>query len=110
MITVYGASDDLIEVEGDIREEFYALGDDENFLALSNGTVLRVEYSRGGVWRITHAAGTPSVAIDQAPEGDDENYSDRATITDHIAWVVHGTTLVRWKSEPQGGRDRSDNG
>ena len=57
MIKVYGASDDLIEVEGDIREEFTALFDCHDnvggILAFSEGTIVRIVYDIDGIWRIT---------------------------------------------------------
>jgi hypothetical protein len=88
-ITVYGASDDLIEVDGDISEEFtYRDDNDDNLLAFSDGTILRIRFDAAGVWRITKVAGGP-VDIFQASEGDDSNYSDRATIRG-ADWVVHG--------------------
>lgn len=88
-ITVCGASDDLIEIEGDIREEFpYRADNDDNLLAFSDGTILRIRYNAAGVWRISRVAGGP-VDIVQAPEGDDSNYTDRATIRG-ADWVVHG--------------------
>jgi hypothetical protein len=90
-ITVYGASDDMIEVEGDITEEFDYTGDTPNsgdLLAFSDGTVLRIRFDDAGVWRIVKVAGGP-VDIAQAPEGDDSNYTDRATIKG-ADWVVHG--------------------
>lgn len=96
MITVYGGGDDLIEVDGDIVEEFshYEAEDREvpgSLLAFSDGTVLRIALTPPGVWRITPVAvGRAALSIAQAPEDDDDNYSDRATLDGEIAWVVHG--------------------
>jgi hypothetical protein len=101
MLTVYGASDDLIAVEGDIEEEFpwqkrgygQASGD---LLAFSDGTVLRVEFTRSGVWRIQRLAGDPeALHIEQAPEDDENNCSDRATLDGDIHWVVQGMSWAR---------------
>lgn len=95
-IVITGHSDDLIEVDGDIREEFQAK--DENFVAVSNGTLLRIEYTRAGVWRITPVAtGIGGLDIVQAPEGDDDNYSDVATVDGEIQWVTHGTAYASVK-------------
>ena len=58
-IKIYGASDDLIEIEGDIREEFNWFPDDENekrLLAVSDGTLLRVWYDENGIWRLNRIA------------------------------------------------------
>ncbi len=100
-ITVYGASDDLIEIDGAIREEFgyddYDDNSDHNgdLLAFSDGTVLRIRRDHAGVWRITPAArGAADLRVDQAPEDDDDNRTDRATLTGDIRWVVHGTGIA----------------
>jgi hypothetical protein len=98
--TVYGASDDLIEIEGGIYEEF-TYRDDEGtgeLVAFGDGTVLRVTYTHDGVWRIAPVArGTATLSIVQAPEGDEHNYSDRATLTGDLRWAVHCTRFVRAK-------------
>lgn len=90
-VTVYGASDDLIEVEGDVYEEFSWLDSDPTYLGFSNGLVLRIEYSDSGVWRISPVVGADLVHIVQCPEGDEDNYSDRATVEGDVAWVVCGS-------------------
>jgi hypothetical protein len=88
-ITIYGASDDLIEIEGDIREEFCP-SEEDNLLALSSGVLLRIWYSEYGVWRIQHIAGE-GVSITEAPEDDDDNYSDVAVVESSvIKWIVLG--------------------
>lgn len=99
-VVVTGSSDDLIEVDGDIVEEFQAY-DGQHIVAFSDGTALRVELNQAGVWRITPVAeGSGFLTIVQAPEGDDSNYSDRAELVPTrgpIAWVVHGTEIVQAK-------------
>jgi hypothetical protein len=92
-ITISGASDDLIEIEGDIREEFYLRDEDEgDLIAFSDGTVLRIAFS--GPWRITPVAkGSAELSIQQVTEDDDEG-SDRATITGDVRWVVHGIGIL----------------
>lgn len=92
-VTVYGASDDLIEVEGDISEEFGA-HHDSNYVAFSNGVVLRVAYDRDGFWRIAPVAGGSRVTIEFADD-EETNYSDRATITEDVAWAVHGIEFAK---------------
>lgn len=97
-LTIRGASDDLIELDGDISEEFGASynNDQGDLLALSDGTVLRIVYSNSGVWRITPVArGTAELTIDQAPEGDDDRYTDIATLTGDIRWVVRGAEIAK---------------
>jgi hypothetical protein len=94
-VTIYGASDDLIEVEGDIREEYYArdAGDMANAVVFPDGSVVAIEYTPAGVWRIgleRQGAGT-TVEHVRAPEDDDDNYSDRVTLKSDqpFRWAVH---------------------
>lgn len=53
MIKIYGASDDLIEIEGAIEEEFNSYECKDGLLAISDGTLLRVDYDEDGIWRFT---------------------------------------------------------
>ncbi len=94
MLTIYGASDDLIEVEGDIREEFSHASDERAYLAFSNGVMLAICYDQDGVWRITPVTTDATVTIAQAPVDDESNYSDRATINADVTWVLYGTQRV----------------
>ena len=92
-ITVYGASDDLIEIDGDIREEFNHLGTEPALLAFSDGTVLSIAFDPDGSgnWRITpRAVGADgTVAIEQVPDAD-----DRATLDGDVRWVVYGSQMA----------------
>lgn len=108
-VIIYGASDDLIEVEGDIREEFYALEEPTNYIGLSNGSVVSITYDDDGFWRIRPIAVVDSVIIRPA-RGDDEpadadgcpGYSDKAEITGDIRWVLHAggkESLARRRKE-----------
>ena len=92
-LTIYGASDDLIEIEGVITEEFGVyLSDTEKhpgwLLAVSDGTLLRVKY--GGRWRITPVAKGRAEyrKVFEATDDDDDNYSDRVELEGEFAWVV----------------------
>lgn len=94
MIKVYGASDDLIEVEGSISEEFSASSDEDNYLGFSNGTVLRVRYTDNGTWEIRvmkNGGGKPCITHNNGPDSD--SYSDVLQMGD-ADWVVFGTRLV----------------
>lgn len=101
-IEIYGASDDLIEIEGDIREEFTAYDEDDGtYLGFSDGTVLHVVFDRDGVWRIKPIAygsnGPESLVITHAPAGDEDNYSDVARLAADVDWVLHGKALAQNK-------------
>ena len=98
-IKVYGASDDLIEIEGDIRTEFYASNDKPNFLAFSNGVVLEIGYTSVGVWKISTLKDPWNCVNKYTPAVDpvSENYSDSVIMNDQInrwpkipVWVVYG--------------------
>jgi hypothetical protein len=90
-VTIYGASDDLIEVDGSVYEEF-AADEDGNYLACSNGVVVHIVYAESGVWRITPVVG--EINVKQAVGDDDDNYSDRLTLDD-VSWVVCGTDFAK---------------
>lgn len=98
-VTITGASDDLIEIDGDISEEFnvYDTHNVDRLLAFSDGTVLRIRCTDEEVWRITpeHRAPTSGdLTITQAVPGDETNYTDRATIDGPITWVVLGAEIA----------------
>lgn len=97
-ITIYGASDGLIEVEGDIREEFSYPYDSEAGLlaAVSDGTLLRVQYTKDGTWRITPLVyGAASYSKVEAAGADTDNYSDRVTLAGEVKWLVIGEQWAR---------------
>jgi hypothetical protein len=89
-VAVYGASDDLVEIEGDLNEEFNLAYDSEAMLlAFGDGTVLYVRYDNNGVWRITQReSGTAAFEKAEAPPDDEDNYSDRVTLRGDLRWVV----------------------
>lgn len=96
MLRVYGSSDDLIEVDGDVREEFVLFDEDAgDILAFSNGVVLRVQYDVDGFWRIRSLAGHKLVRRREPVE--DGDYSDVALIEGSVSWVVHGS---EWSLAP----------
>jgi hypothetical protein len=97
-ITVYGSSDDLIEVEGALEEEFtYHDRERGDLLAFSNGVVVRVYFDTDGVWRVVPIARADLLTIAQAPADDPDNYTDRATLTEPATWVVHGTAIKQYR-------------
>jgi hypothetical protein len=85
-IIISGHSDDLIEIEGDITEEFVLINVD--YIALSNGCMFKVVYD--GCWRITPVvlrAGVVWSKTEAVDAGD--IYSDRVTVEGDISWVAH---------------------
>ena len=53
MTKVYGASDDLIEFEGDFSGEVNHVSDGPCLLVLSDGTVAKIKYDDSGIWKIS---------------------------------------------------------
>jgi len=94
-ITIYGYSDDLIAVEGDISEEFEASGRLPDTITCSNGATMEIFHDYAGVWRISLLSGADLVTIDRAPDQDDDNYSDRATVAGDIKWIRVGKVEAR---------------
>lgn len=99
-LTIYGSSDDLIEIEGDFAEEINWISDDDEraFLAVSDGTLLSALYDHDGVWRFNLIK--PGVATMSKRDGipdDEENYTDRVTLTAEkpFTFVLHGTKLAK---------------
>ena len=93
-ITVYGASDDLIEIRGDIEEEFNWYTEDEDekrYLAFSDGTLLSVRYDHDGIWRLRLVARGKSKF--SKVEGEVKSDTpDTVTLSGaKIEWVVLGT-------------------
>lgn len=95
-IKIYGDSDDLIEIEGQIREEFNFFPDDENenrLLAVSDGTLLRINYDADGIWRITKIIGGTSEF--SKIEGDVKSDTpDVVMLAGDIKWVALATSYA----------------
>jgi hypothetical protein len=100
-LKIYGASDDLIVIEGDISDEFNPrqadMDDDQLVIAISDGTVVGVRYDSNGIWRLTLICrGTSEYSIDQNPLDDEDRYSDVVTLKNsEFNWVIMGTRLAR---------------
>jgi hypothetical protein len=107
MIKIHGESDDLIEIEGDIHQEFnIPLDDDESIiLAFSDGTLLKIQFD--GCWRITriHAGLATYNKIYEAISPDDDKYSDEVELTGHsISWIALASIYHRIKNKHDSGR------
>jgi hypothetical protein len=98
-VIITGSSDDLIEIDGDLSEEFYSPDggrSEGDLLACSDGTVLRISYTQDGIWRITPVVqGSAILTIEQAPEDDEDHYTDTATLDGPVRWVVCGTQIAK---------------
>ena len=92
-VKVHGYSDDNIEVEGALNEEFgwYPDGDDDRrYLMFSDGTILECAWDNNGIWRFTRVQeGMADFQRDINPvtEEETDRYSDIVTLTGYIKWV-----------------------
>ena len=97
-IVIYGASDDLVEVDGSIIEEFFYPLDPEKpqFLAFSDGTVLSILYDNDGIWKIRQVAiGKAQYSKKEVVSSDSDEYSDKVTLKGgNIQWVVFGSAFA----------------
>ena len=95
-LRIYGASDDLVEVEGDVDEEFSAYTSDDTryVVATSTGHALSIRYDEDGCWRISQLGGpTPIRRVHEGvPDGD---YSDIVEIEQDVEWVAFGGEFAR---------------
>ncbi len=88
-VTIYGASDDLIELRGDIEEEFgtYEVG----YLHFDDGTILKVSYCEveGKCWDVTAINLSSSALLERLePELEDgEHFSDRVRLVGNFESV-----------------------
>jgi hypothetical protein len=94
-IEVYGASDDLIAIAGDIVEEVGCYGTDDRdkgvLLVFSDGTVAEVKYGKldAGIWGIqVHIKGTAFVDLETCDDEDADRYSDTLRLGDGVKWVA----------------------
>lgn len=102
MTKVYGASDDLIEFEGDVSGEVGKYGTDDNasgvLVFFSDGTILEVKYGKLGraIWGITlHKQGDLFDRIELCDNEDADIYSDIAHFRDGLKSAIAAT---EWES------------
>ena len=99
---VYGASDDLIEFEGDVRGEVGCYGTDESdkgvLLVFSDGTLLEAKYGKAdqAIWGITIlCAGSHFVRFVPCLDEDAPIHSDIVHFKDGLKWAYAATTWER---------------
>jgi len=86
---VTGASDDLIEINGELCEEFDACDLNDGKLAFSDGTLLGAEYDSDGIWRFKVIFKGP--CFDHKVEGcmnEDDGTNDEVHFKEGLAWAV----------------------
>lgn len=92
-ITITGYSDDNIEIDGDISEEWGFYPDnatDSCWIAVSDGTLLRINYDADGIWRVNPVIyGSASYSKVEGSVSNDT--FDVVTLEGHILWVALAT-------------------
>jgi hypothetical protein len=89
---LYGASDDLIEFDGDISDEVGG-GELPRLVVFDDGTVAQVSYGKpqGGIWRVDVITKGPRFdRVDICDDEDADPYSDVLHLKDgaKCAWVA----------------------
>lgn len=93
--SLYGASDDLIEFDGDFVAEVAAYND--SLVFMSDGTVMGIKYGKGdlGIWALTLIK--RGVLFEEIKHCTDESaaiYSDVAYFSEGITWAY---VALKWK-------------
>lgn len=87
-VTIYGASDDLIEVDGDIYEEFSGDFADGVYVYTSAGHVFRFRLEAEG-WSVRVLMNPDNNVTVKRGEGDlGPDSDDRVTVETNLSWVV----------------------
>ena len=94
MLIVTGASDDLIDLSGDIREEFARYNSKGDYLAFSDGTVLKALYDENGIWRF-NLVYKGSLYREKLEGIVVEDTNDIIKFADGIKWCVCGSDLAK---------------
>lgn len=90
-IVISGHSDDLIEIDGDIAEEFQTDTNGPFYVGTSDGSLLRITYD--GMWNINVLRrGLGTMVEHHRATDEDDDYSDRVTLMSELKFefVVGG--------------------
>lgn len=93
---VYGASDDLIEFEGDVSGEVM-IASGPSLLTFSDGTILTINYGANdlAIWKIVILKEGPLLkGVDICTDEDADVYSDVAHFADGLKMAFHS---VNWE-------------
>lgn len=99
-LILYGASDDLIELDGDLSEEFNPDAGNETYIGFSDGSLVAARYDAKGNWRFTIVEESSGTSITVHPIGtvkerrgvEIPDYSEMVNIDamDTITWALCG--------------------
>lgn len=94
MTRIYGASDDLVEFDGDFTGEVGCYGTDDRdkgvLVIVSDGSILEVKYGKGGdgIWEVKLLKqGSLFEKISPCTSEDDDPYSDVAYFREGVTWA-----------------------
>jgi len=102
--TIYGASDDLLEVRSYFSEEMYPSDPDGFLIAVSDGTILHCEYNEDGHWKFKEKIAGKQFNRIISAIGDDgqhedfpnhTSYSDIVLFRHDIDWVFADNELLK---------------
>lgn len=88
-VIVSGSSDGLVEIDGDLYEEFGGY-DDAGYLAFGDGTLLEIEYTELGLWKINvlHHGTASIVKTFEANDSASSDYSDRVELEGDLGYAL----------------------
>lgn len=95
-LTISGHSDDLIEIDGYISEEFIADTDSQCWILCSDGTMLKVYCDTNCNWEIYPDVSSSNTDIKRVPFKSNGGYSDIVTLVskEPIDWVAYATNIA----------------
>lgn len=94
MTEVYGASDDLIEFDGDFRGEVgnYGTDEDGSLVIMSDNPLFTIRYNEEGIWKIDVLhKGALFDRIEICTDPEEERYSDTLFFKEGIKWAYMAT-------------------
>lgn len=99
-VTVYGASDDLAEIEGDFYDEFDADCYNTGIWQFSNGTRISMAMNKAGDWVLGDVTPADVVNDNEISFGRRPGHPDDMTCTvtgnfDDVQWFKSGTVSAK---------------
>lgn len=87
---VYGYSDDLLEIEGDLFYDEVCLAGDSVQLAFSNGLLVEFIYCESATWQFHILSNPNNIPFTKMElgEAEEQGYSEHLIIEGHIEWCV----------------------
>lgn len=102
MTKIYGASDDLLEFDGEIYGEigyYDSSKEDAILVKVSDGTEFSAYYNESGLWKIELTVkGTHFESLTEATDPDSDNYSDVLILMSGPLTAKYKTRGVSWKT------------